>query len=99
MMMSSDDGDGDRQPASSSSSSSMRPRPRPLPLSSFDVATLSGRRDSAVLEASARSLASTLVAKGVERPATIVSLALRDDEDAAMARGVVEKLREAIAAS
>jgi len=37
-----------------------------------------------------------LLSKGVERPATIVSLALRDDEDATMARKLVETLKEAI---
>lgn len=86
-------GDGDQRPSSTS-----RPPPLP-PLSSFDVATLSGRRDSPVLEASARSLASCLLARGVERRATIVCLALRDDADAAAARGVVAKLTEAIEAT
>lgn len=75
-----------------------RPRPHP-PLSSFDVATLSGRRDSSVLEASARSLAASLAFRGVRTPATLVCLALRDDSDAAAAREVTRRLKEAIEAS
>ena len=73
-------------------------QPRPPPLSSFDVATLSGRRDSPILEASARSLAASLAAKGVQTPLTLVCLALKDDGDAAAARGVTTKLKEAIEA-
>lgn len=77
-----------------------RPRPRPQPpLSSFDVATLSGRRDSPVLEASARSLAASLASRGVRTPATLVCLALKDDADAAAAREVTRRLKEAIEAS
>lgn len=76
-----------------------RPRPRPPPLSSFDVATLSGRRDSPVLEASARSLAASLASRGVRTPATLVCLALKDDSDAAAAREVTRRLKEAIEAS
>lgn len=81
-----DDGDGDR------------PQSQP-PLSSFDVATLSGRRDSAILEASARSLAASLASRGVRTPVTLVCLALRDDTDAGAAREVTRRLREAIEAS
>lgn len=76
-----------------------RSRPRPLPLSSFDVATLSGRRDNPVLEASARSLAAALASQGVRTPTTLVCLALKNDSDAGAAREVVEKLKQAIEAS
>ena len=69
------------------------------PLSSFDVAALSGRRDSPVLEASARSLAASLASRGVRTPVTLVCLALRDDSDAAAAREVTRRLKEAIEAS
>lgn len=73
-----------------------RPRPRPL---SFDVATLSGRRDSPILEASARSLAASLASCGVRTPVTLVCLALRDDADAGAAREATRRLKEAIEAS
>ena len=76
-----------------------RSRPRPLSLSSFDVATLSGRRDNPVLEASARSLAAALASRGVRTPTTLVCLALKNDSDAGAAREVVEKLKQAIEAS
>ena len=68
-------------------------------MSSFDVATLSGRRDSPVLEASASSLAASLASQGVRTPDTLVCLALRDDSDAAAAREVTRRLKEAIEAS
>ena len=91
--------EGDDATMSFDSDGGDRSRPRPPPMSSFDVATLSGRRDSPVLEASASSLAASLASQGVRTPDTLVCLALRDDSDAAAAREVTRRLKEAIEAS